>query len=255
MIELNYKVYGQGEALIILHGLFGSLDNWVSHARSLSEEYSVYLIDQRNHGKSPHEDEWNYPVMAEDLYDFMNQQGIYRAHLLGHSMGGKTVMEFSRHYPEMIEKLIVADMTPKQYSPHHTEILETLISLDLSALDSRRDAKAKLEERIDDPSVVQFLLKSLGRNEDKAFRWKFNLQVIYDKYERVLDAIDFDDEVDVPSLFIYGGESPYLQEADKANIQEIFPEASFHKLEGAGHWVHAEKPTEFLAQIQKYLAS
>ncbi|MEM8891044.1 MAG: alpha/beta fold hydrolase [Bacteroidota bacterium] len=255
MIELNYKVYGQGEALIILHGLFGSLDNWVSHARSLSEDYSVYLLDQRNHGKSPHEDEWTYPAMAEDLYEFMNQQGIYQAHLLGHSMGGKTVMEFSRHYPEMIDKLIVADMTPKQYPPHHTEILETLISLDLSTLDSRRDAKAKLEERISDPSVVQFLLKSLGRDEDKAFRWKFNLQVIYDNYERVLDAISFDEEVDVPSLFIYGGESPYLQEEDKAPIQKVFPQASFHKLEGAGHWVHAEKPLEFLAQIQKYLAS
>lgn len=255
MIELNYKVYGQGEALIILHGLFGSLDNWVSHARSLAEDYSVYLLDQRNHGKSPHENDWNYPVMAEDLFEFMNQQGIYRAHLLGHSMGGKTVMEFARHYPEMIDKLIVADMTPKQYAPHHTEILETLISLDLSKLESRRDAKVKLEERIQDPSVIQFLLKSLGRDEEKSFRWKFNLQVIYDNYERVLDEIKFEDEVDLPTLFIHGGESPYLQEEDKSPIQEIFPEATFYKLEGAGHWVHAEKPAEFLTQIQKYLAS
>ncbi|MEL6255906.1 MAG: alpha/beta fold hydrolase [Bacteroidota bacterium] len=255
MIELNYKVYGQGEALIILHGLFGSLDNWVSHARSLSEDYSVFLLDQRNHGKSPHVDEWNYPAMAEDLYDFMNQHGIYQAHLLGHSMGGKTVMEFAKHYPEMIDKLIVADMTHKHYPPHHTEILETLISLDLSKLDSRKEAKSKLEERLDDPSVVQFLLKSLGRNEDKAFRWKFNLQVIYDNYERVLDAIAFEEEVDLPTLFIYGGESTYLQEEDKEPMHEIFPEASFHKLEGAGHWVHAEKPVEFLTQIKKYLAS
>jgi len=254
MIHLNYKVFGQGDPLIILHGLFGSLDNWVSHARNLSENYTVYLVDQRNHGKSPHQDEWNYSVMAEDLYDFLNQQGIYRSHLLGHSMGGKTVMQFATRYPEMVDKLIVADMTPKKYNPHHTEILAAMSSLDLDSILSRKEAEQALIPKIDDQSIVQFLLKSLGRTEDKKFRWKFNFPIINKNYLNVLEAIEFEEEIDSPSLFIYGGNSSYLEEADKKSIPEFFPNASFYKLEGAGHWVHAEKPAEFLATIKKYLA-
>ncbi|MEM6800735.1 MAG: alpha/beta fold hydrolase [Bacteroidota bacterium] len=253
MIELNYKLYGQGPPLLILHGLFGSLDNWVSHARKLSENYTVYLIDQRNHGKSPHVAPWDYPTMAEDLYDFMNKEGIYKSHLLGHSMGGKAVLQFATQYPEMIDKLLVADMTPKAYEPHHTHILESLINIDLESLESRKEAKITLEEKITDPSVVQFLLKSLGRDEGKNFRWKFNLKLIYDNYARVLDIIVIDDEIDTDTLFIYGGKSDYLQEEDKEPIKALFPQASFIKIEDAGHWLHAEKPIEFLTEIQKYL--
>ena len=255
MIELNYKLYGQGPPLLILHGLFGSLDNWVSHARKLSENYTVYLIDQRNHGKSPHAAPWDYPTMAEDLYDFMTQHGIYKSHLLGHSMGGKTLIQFATLYPEMIDKLLIADMTPKAYEPHHTHILESLIQIDLSKLESRKEAKLLLEEKIEDPSVVQFLLKSLGRNDEKNFRWKFNLELIYKNYERVLDKIEIEEEIDTEALFIYGGNSNYLVEGDKQLIQTSFPNATFVRLEGAGHWVHAEKPIEFLTQIQKYLES
>lgn len=185
MIHLNYKVYGQGNPLIILHGLFGSLDNWVSHARILSENYSVYLLDQRNHGKSPHRDEWDYSVMAEDLYDFLNQHGIYKASLLGHSMGGKTVMQFATRYPEMCEKLIIADMAPKDYPPHHDEILAAMNSLDLSQMKSRKEAQEWLSQRLDDAAIIQFLLKSLGRDENKQFRWKFNFRILYENYAHV----------------------------------------------------------------------
>lgn len=255
MIHLNYKVFGQGDPLIILHGLFGSLDNWVSHARKLSENYTVYLIDQRNHGKSPHEEEWDYSVMAEDLYDFLNQQGIYKSHLLGHSMGGKTVMQFATRYPEMVDKLIVADMTPKRYDPHHTEILAAMDSLDLTEIQSRKEAEQILRSKLEDGSIIQFLLKSLGRTEEKGFRWKFNFSVINQNYPKVLAAVEFEEKIEAPSLFIYGANSNYLEEADKESIPEFFPQASFHKLEGAGHWVHAEKPIEFLAAIKKYLAN
>ncbi|MEL6845557.1 MAG: alpha/beta fold hydrolase [Bacteroidota bacterium] len=252
-MELNFKSFGNGPALIILHGLFGSLDNWVSHARKLSESYSVYLVDQRNHGKSPHDPQWDYETMAEDLNEFMDQQGIYQANLLGHSMGGKTVMRFAMLYPERIEKLIVADMAPKSYEPHHTKILETLISVDLSKFDSRKAVSEFMEDRIEELGVRQFLLKSLGRDENKAFRWKFNLPVIYQNYPKILEAIPLDFEFDGPTLFLSGGQSPYVSPEDRSMILEGFPEAQFSVIEQAGHWLHADSPSEFLAELRAFL--
>lgn len=253
-MELNFKSFGNGPALIILHGLFGSLDNWVSHARQLSESYSVYLIDQRNHGKSPHADQWDYETMANDLEDFMDQQGIYQAHLLGHSMGGKTVMQFAMNYPERIEKLIVADMAPKGYEPHHTEILETLINIDLASFESRQAVGAHMEARIPEIGVRQFLLKSLGRNEQKQFRWKFNLSIIYQNYKKILEPIDLAFPFDGPTLFLSGGKSFYVSPEDHEMIREGFPEASFSVIPHAGHWLHADSPAEFLQEVHAFLA-
>ena len=180
-MQLNVKTLGQGPGLIILHGLFGSLDNWMSHARKLAESYSVYLIDQRNHGKSPHSDSWDYPIMAEDLYHLMDQEGIYTSHILGHSMGGKTAIQFAMQHPERIDKLIVADMGVKAYSPHHTQIIEALNAVDLDEVDSRQAVDALLESRIPNPGIRQFLLKGLGRNGEEGFAWKFNLKVLSPK--------------------------------------------------------------------------
>lgn len=253
MLELNYKSFGQGPALIILHGLFGSLDNWVTLSRSLSEEYSVYLVDQRNHGKSPHEKEWNYDVMAEDLHDFMDQHGIMQAHLLGHSMGGKTVIRFAGEYPERIDKLIVADMGIKQYNPHHQVILETLASIDLHQLDSRNDAKGIMEKRIEEPGIIQFLLKGLGRDEDKNFQWKFNFDVIYHNYANVLAEVKNHFPFEGPTLFLSGSESEYVTEKDQPSILESFPSAQFEVIQGAGHWLHADSPTAFLEHVQNFL--
>lgn len=252
-MELNFKSYGKGPALIILHGLFGSLDNWVSHARQLSEHFSVYVIDQRNHGRSPHAPEWDYPTMAEDLADFMDQQGIFQAHLLGHSMGGKTVMQFAMYHPERIDHLVVADMAPKAYEPHHTQILESLIQLDLSALSSRSEAEKQLAKGIADPVIRQFLLKSLGRDADKKLRWKFNLEVIYEKYALILEAIELDFPFEGPTLFLSGEQSTYVQAHDHDLIQEGFPGAQFEQMPQAGHWLHADRPAAFLAAVQAFL--
>lgn len=253
-MDLNFKTFGNGPALIILHGLFGSLDNWVSHARQLADSYSVYLVDQRNHGKSPHDDTWDYESMANDLSDFMDQQGIYQASLLGHSMGGKTVMQFAMLFPERIEKLIVADMAPKAYPPHHTEILETLISIDLSQFDSRQAVGAYMEPRIPELGVRQFLLKSLGRDQQKNFKWKFNLAIIYQNYRKILDAIELDFPFDGPTLFLSGGKSPYVSPEDHERIKEGFPAAEFAVIEAAGHWLHADSPVEFLKSVNAFLA-
>lgn len=253
MLELNYKSSGQGPALIILHGLFGSLDNWVTLSRTLSEEYSVFLVDQRNHGKSPHHSEWNYDVMAEDLHDFMDQHGIMQAHLLGHSMGGKTVIRFAGEYPERIDKLIVADMGIKQYQPHHELILETLASIDLDKITSRSDAQSAMEETIQERGIIQFLLKGLGRDEQKQFRWKFNFEVINKNYANVLVGIQNDFPFEGPTLFLSGSESNYVIEEDRPAILESFPSAHFEVLQGAGHWLHADKPNEFLQQVLRFL--
>ncbi|MEM6344911.1 MAG: alpha/beta fold hydrolase [Bacteroidota bacterium] len=253
-MDLNFKSFGNGPALIILHGLFGSLDNWVSHARQLADSYSVYLLDQRNHGKSPHDDQWDYETMADDLEAFMDQQGIYQAHLLGHSMGGKTVMQFAMHFPERIEKLIVADMAPKGYEPHHIEILETLINIDLANFENRQAVAAHMEASIPEMGVRQFLLKSLGRDGQKQFRWKFNLPVIYQNYPKILEPIELAFPFDGPTLFLSGGKSNYVSPEEHELILEGFPEASFVVIPQAGHWLHADSPSEFLQEVRAFLA-
>lgn len=253
-MELNYKTYGQGPALILLHGLFGSLDNWVTHARDLADTYSVYLVDQRNHGKSPHSEDWDYDLMAQDLHDFMDQHGIMQAHLLGHSMGGKTVMRFASEFPERVDKLLVIDMAPKHYQPHHTAILRALSALDLSRLDTRQDAHALLKADIPQAAVRQFLLKGLDREADGSYRWKFNLPVIHAQYENVLRNVTLDFPFEKPSLFLYGEASPYLEAADIPMIREHFPQAEFVGLPGVGHWIHAEVPEVFLREVRRFLA-
>ncbi|MEM8898239.1 MAG: alpha/beta fold hydrolase [Bacteroidota bacterium] len=252
-LALNSKVIGSGPALIILHGLFGSLDNWLSHAKTLSEDFTVHLLDQRNHGKSPHADEWNYPLMAEDLLAYMDAEGILTSSLLGHSMGGKTALTFADAYPERLEKLIIADMTPKQYKPHHDEIIEALLSVPLGEISQRSEVDEILKRSIDEVSVRQFLLKGLGRDKEKRFAWKFNLEVISQNYEEVLKEIPLEDPNYLPTLFIYGSKSNYLNESDLESLPQLFPLAQFVSVSDAGHWLHAENPTVFIKEVQDFL--
>lgn len=252
-MHLNVKTLGQGPPLIILHGLFGSLDNWMTHARKLSEAFTVYLLDQRNHGKSPHSDAWSYPLMAEDLHEFMSREGIYASNLLGHSMGGKTVIQFAMQYPDQIGKLIVADMGVKSYPPHHTEIISALKAVDLSQVQSRNEVDSLLQAGIKEFGVRQFLLKGLGRDEEKNFAWKFNLNVLSEKYEEVLAPIEFTYPFEGPTLFIHGGKSQYVLEEDKEEIRSYFPSVVFDKMPSAGHWLHAEAPDEFITKVRDFL--
>ncbi len=255
MATLNFKTFGQGPALIILHGLFGSLDNWLSLGKQFAEYFSVYLVDQRNHGRSLHSSEWSYGVMAEDLHDFMDEQGIFQAHLLGHSMGGKTVMTFASLYPERVDRLVVADMGIKLYPRHHEEVLEAIFAIDLASLETRQEAEATLTEHLSDQVIIQFLLKNLGRDQNKHFQWKFNAQVIRDRYDEVLRPIEFDHPHEGPTLFLTGGKSHYVQPKDHESIQELFPRAIFTNLSDAGHWLHAEQPEAFFAEVQRFLLS
>ncbi|MEZ4830269.1 MAG: alpha/beta fold hydrolase [Bacteroidia bacterium] len=252
-MNLNVKTFGQGPALIILHGLFGSLDNWVTHARSLADDFTVITVDQRNHGRSPHAERWDYPAMAEDLATLMDQSGIYQAHLLGHSMGGKTVMQFASDFPERINRLVVADMAPKAYPPHHNEILSTLNRIDVHTLSSRQEADAQLATGIPETAVRQFLLKSLGRNEDLSFEWKFNLRVISRDYANILAPVKLHAPFPNPTLFVSGSRSAYVQPEDMPEIKEYFPQVIFRTIPNAGHWLHADQPELFIQEVRNFL--
>ena len=252
-MDLNYKTFGQGEPLLILHGLFGTLDNWQTLGKQLADHYTVYLIDQRNHGRSPHVEDMNYPAMASDLKEFMEANWIYGAHILGHSMGGKTAMQFAGQYPDMVEKLIVVDIAPRAYPGGHEEIMEALRSVDLQAVDQRSEADEQLKSSIKNKSIRQFLLKNLSRTKQGDYAWKMNLDAIYEHYEEILAAISGTTPFEGPALFIRGENSDYIQEEDREQIKALFPKAEIKTVENAGHWVHAEQPERMLELVREFL--
>lgn len=253
-MELNYKGYGNGKpVLVILHGLFGSLDNWHTLATRWGEHFRVLAVDQRNHGRSPHAGEFNYEVMARDLHEFLQQQELQEAVLLGHSMGGKTVMQFAMDFPQYVQGLLVADMAPRDYPPGHDEIIDALRSLDLSQVERRSDANKLLAQKISNWGVRQFLLKNLTRKDDDSYGWKMNLPVIDRNYDRITDRIPLKEPYRGPALFLNGEKSGYIQEDDHEEIREYFPSARFHTFSDTGHWLHAEKPDEMYEVVKEFM--
>ncbi|GAB5554868.1 MAG: alpha/beta fold hydrolase [Saprospiraceae bacterium] len=253
-MQLNYKVFGQGEPIIILHGLFGMLDNWQTLARKLAEHYTVFIVDQRNHGRSPHVDAHDYESMAEDLRLFMESQFVLKAHIIGHSMGGKTAMQFASHYPDMVDRLVIVDIAPKKYPAGHQEIFAALLALDLAKAETRKDVEEQLKTKIPEAGIRQFLMKNITRQPDNGFQLRMNLPVIYRDYEKILDSLDIEEAFEGPSLFVRGGRSKYVAETDLELIQEYFTEAQLETIENAGHWVHAEAPKELLASLLTFLS-
>lgn len=254
-MELNFKQLGSGEPLIILHGLFGSLDNWMSFAKKMSEHYEVFIVDQRNHGKSPHSNEFNYTAMADDLFEFIKTHQIIDPIILGHSMGGKTAMQFAMNYPTEIDQLIVADIAPKAYPVHHHQIIEGLKSLDFSSIQSRGQADLELSKYIDEISTRQFLLKNLFWEEKGKLNWRFNLSVISDRIEIIGHGLENASTFTKNTLFIRGDKSNYITEKDYKAIQEIFLNSSIETIENSGHWVHAENPEKFEEIVTSFLLS
>ena len=252
-MELNFKSLGQGEPLIILHGLFGTLDNWQTLAKSWAEHYLVDLVDLRNHGRSPQVDGLSYPAMAEDLHDFMEQNWIHKAHILGHSMGGKVAMEFALSYPDMVDKLIVVDIAPRPYRPGHDDIFAALFAVDLKTIQSRQAAEEILEQYIDDWGVRQFLLKNLSRMKEGGFEWKMNLPVIHRDYANILEPPTQDGPFEGPTLFIRGENSGYVKDEDILRIQELFPHSALRSIPDAGHWVHADQPEVLKGIVMEFL--
>lgn len=249
---LNYKVLGEGQPLVILHGFLGSLDNWQSLAKDFSTDYKVFLIDLRNHGKSEHTSKHSYALMSEDLHKFFKEQNITNTIVVGHSMGGKTAMFLASHYPQLVDKLVVVDIGPKYYPPHHQSVLNALNSIDLSSVNSRQEVENHLMLQLNDQGVVQWLMKNLKRDGND-FQWKFNLKDLTSEIENIGEALPIGAEFLGPTLFIRGGNSNYVQDEDIETIVEHFPMVKLETIKDAAHWVHADRPQEFGIALQKFL--
>lgn len=253
---LHSKIYGedkQGTPLLVFHGLFGMLDNWGSFGKELGEFFPVHLIDLRNHGKSFHSEEMSHDDLAHDISHYMAHYGIEKAHLLGHSLGGKAVMQFAIKYPIKVDKLIVVDIAPKAYPPHHQGIIKALQSVDFSAISSRNEVEEVLAQYIQEKSVIQFLTKNLYWTEDKKLNWRFNLNTLAEKYNQfVSNAIKFG-VFSGETLFIAGANSNYILPQDGFLIKQQFPHSEVIKIENAGHWVQAENPKEFGSAVKQFL--
>lgn len=253
-MKLFFREYGQGKPMIILHGLFGSSDNWLTQAKLFSGSYKVYTIDQRNHGQSPHDDTFDYLSMVSDLAEFIQDHSIVDPIVIGHSMGGKTAMNFALKHPEKIDRLIVVDISPKAYNLEHYTIVEGLLAIPINTVKSRNEADEVLSHYVPEPDVRQFLLKNLQRKSDGGFSWKINLKVISDKLANVGRDLQVNGSFEKPTLFIRGARSKYVPDSDWNRISRIFPMAKLETME-TGHWVQAEKPQEFVDVVTRWLNS
>ena len=253
---LHHRVLGSEHsaksAIVILHGVFGTSDNWQTFGKALAERRRVILVDQRNHGQSPHSAEFDYPAMADDLKTLVEDQQLPRPVVLGHSMGGKTAMFFAVRYPELLSKLIVVDIAPRAYPVHHQTILDAFAAVKIDEIQSRSEAEEQMTPLVPERGVRQFLLKNLQRTDD-GFAWKLNLPVIRDNIEAVGEAVPENKVFEGPTLFVRGAKSDYVQQEDETLIKRIFPVAQVATVEDAGHWVHAEQPEALMEVVTKFL--
>lgn len=254
MMTLHSQILGSGKPFVILHGFLGMSDNWKTlGGRWANEGYEVHLLDQRNHGRSFHSDEFSYEIMAEDLKNYCEEHGLKEIILLGHSMGGKVAMQFAVAYPEMVSKLIVADIGPKAYPSHHQDILKALSSLNFSQIKSRGEAEDVLSEYIKDKGTRLFLLKNLYRKNKNELALRINLPVLSEKIEEVGVALAKDAVFKGDTLFLGGEKSGYIEPMDEILIKKHFPRARIVTISKAGHWLHAENPDEFYEACIKFL--
>ena len=253
-MKLHFRELGSGSPIIILHGLFGLNDNWQTLAKYLSQHYKIYLVDLRNHGRSPHSPDFNYSLMAQDLFELMQDEHIHKPVIMGHSMGGKVAMHFALAHSELITKLVVVDIAPKSYPVHHQDIINALKSLDLTAVKSRSEIDEALAQHIPEEDVRLFLTKNLYRQEDNSFAWRMNLSAIENHIEEVGKETIADVTFTKPTLFIKGAHSGYIKsEKDTELILKLFPAAQIKTIENAGHWVHAQAPQEFYNILVDFL--
>jgi len=250
--QLFSREFGAGSPVLILHGLFGFSDNWQTIAKGLADNHLVVTPDLRNHGRSPHLPTHNYPEIAEDIRFFMEEKWMFHAAVIGHSMGGKVAMQLALTHPDMVEKLVVVDMEPGKADDNHSGIIRALLGLDLSKMIARSDAEAYLADRIPDFGTRQFLLKNITREDDGSFTWKMNLPVLWEHFDDILAAVS-GTPFEKPTLFVRGSRSDYVKDSEWAHTKLLFPNAELVTIEGAGHWVHADRPGELLEVLKGFL--
>jgi pimeloyl-ACP methyl ester carboxylesterase len=252
-MELFYHIRGKGKTLIILHGLFGSSDNWQSLARKFSKKNRVITVDQRNHGRSFHHEEFNYDVMVEDLENLYQSLNLADAILIGHSMGGKTAMKFALKNPSSVEKLIVVDIGPKHYPIHHDKIIDALCDLDIEKFEKREELDQELAKSIPNLAVRQFLLKNLIRDRHNKLKWRINLPAIKKNLTKVGEEIKGLDPYEGPTLFVAGALSNYINSEDELHVKILFPKATIAYFKNAGHWIHADAPDAFFDLVSSFI--
>lgn len=267
-MELSYRSLGQGAPLIILHGLYGSSDNWISIARAFTDRFEVFLVDQRNHGNSPHSREHTYTLLRNDLYEFMENHKLEKAVILGHSMGGKTAVFFAAAWPEKVQSLIIVDISPGSYksltqhapqSVLHMNILTSMLGIDFSQINSREDVNRKLSETLPSERIRRFLLKNIVQKSDGSFGWKINVRALHDELPRILDGLDPEPYrngngiTGFPVLFIRAEKSGYIRNEDYGLIRTIFPMADIVTIPGADHWVHVEQPDLLIKTVSYFV--
>ena len=253
-MKLHSQIIGQGQSFIILHGFLGMSDNWKTLGNKFSEAgFEVHLVDQRNHGRSFHDDDFSYEVLAKDLKTYCDDHNLEDIILLGHSMGGKTAMLFATEYPELVSKLLVADISPRFYPVHHDAILEGLSALDFSEVKSRGEADKQLSKYVHEIGTRMFLLKNLYWIEKGQLALRINLDVLKDNVAEVGEALPIHSKFEKPTLFLRGDKSEYVMPTDEKLIKQHFPLAEIETISNAGHWLHAENPADFYDAVIKFI--
>ena len=263
-MELFYRKEGTGSPLVIVHGLYGSSDNWINIGKRLAEKHTVYMVDQRNHGRSPFAETHSFNDLRNDLHEFFEKHKIEKATLLGHSMGGKVAMWFAADFPEKVEKLVIADIAPKNYMLIkdesqfylHQNILLAMQEIDFSQIKSRNDVNDFMAEKLDNKQIRQFLLKNVVLDKPtKQYKWRVNAEVLYDYLEEIVSGVNknwLDDRIPItsyPVIFIRGMKSKYILSEDENLINEIYPDSRIIDIHDAGHWLHAEQPEKFMQAV------
>ncbi|WP_299244038.1 alpha/beta fold hydrolase [uncultured Aquimarina sp.] len=253
-MRLHANVFGEGTPFLILHGFLGMGDNWKTLAKKISESgYQMHLIDQRNHGRSPHSDEFSYELLASDLLEYCHINNLKDVILLGHSMGGKAAMFFAVNHPELLKKVIIADIGPKYYPLHHQDILDGLSSLDFEVLKSRGEVDKALSAYVQDIGVRMFLMKNLFWREKNELGLRMNLDSLIQNSSEIGVELPGDLVYNGQALFIKGAKSNYVLSEDESRIKRQFPKVKIDEISNAGHWLHAENPTEFLASVLEFI--
>ena len=250
-MKLHYQSIGHGRPLVILHGLFGSGDNWKSLAKSLEDQARVINVDLRNHGHSPHSDEQNYQVMADDLAELCQDLNVEKIDLIGHSIGGKVAMTFSELYPQLLNKMMVVDIAPKQYNDRHRKDFKALLAINLSNYTKRSEVDKALQSSIPSKAIRHFLLMNLEVEEGN-LTWRLNLATLNDCYPQLLQAVCQNSRIEIPTCFIRGGLSDYLDDADEQSISQIFMQVQIITIAQANHWLHVEQAQKFLNNVIEF---
>jgi len=259
-LELFYRKIGEGKPLIILHGLYGSSDNWLPIGKMLADTFSVYIPDLRNHGKSPHSEIHNYQVISEDICNFIEKNKLKNPSIIGHSMGGKAAVFFAKYFPELSRKIIVADISPFPYilsenSIEHYYILSSLKKINLFRCNKYADIENELLIYFEDERLRNFLLKNVKKEPDGTMKWLINLPVLSNSLPEIFKGLSYSEKIKTPFLFVKGELSNYISKQDEMNIPNVFSDYHFEIISNAGHWLHAEEPEKFVSIVKRFLIS